>query len=111
MESGEKRCIIFVLIYNGRKSFSLLQLASYRFSLSHSISIRLTHNLSLALSSSLSHTLSLSHSISLLFYLILLLRKYTNGSVLRMHVDTINTHVVSAIINVDQQLDDEVRDY
>jgi hypothetical protein len=35
-------------------------------------------------------------------------RKYTNGSVLRMHVDTVNTHVVSAIINVDQQLDEEV---
>ena len=35
-------------------------------------------------------------------------RKYTNGSVLRMHVDTVNTHVVSAIINVDQQLDYEV---
>lgn len=25
-----------------------------------------------------------------------------------MHVDTVNTHVVSAIINVDQQLDEEV---
>ena len=35
-------------------------------------------------------------------------RKYTNGSVLRMHVDTVNTHVVSAIINVDQQIDEEV---
>ena len=35
------------------------------------------------------------------------MRKYTNGSVLRMHVDTVNTHVVSAIINVDQQLDEE----
>ena len=35
------------------------------------------------------------------------IRKYTNGSVLRMHVDTVNTHVVSAIINVDQQLDEE----
>jgi prolyl 4-hydroxylase len=34
-------------------------------------------------------------------------RKYTNGSVLRMHVDTINTHVVSAIINVDQELDED----
>lgn len=32
-------------------------------------------------------------------------RKYINGSVLRMHVDTVNTHVVSAIINVDQQSD------
>ena len=42
------------------------------------------------------------------FYRILLFRKYTNGSVLRMHVDTVNTHVVSAIINVDQQLDYEV---
>ena len=36
-------------------------------------------------------------------------RKYTNGSVLRMHVDTANTHVVSAIINVDQELDKDVR--
>jgi len=33
--------------------------------------------------------------------------KYTNGSVLRMHVDTVNTHVVSAIINVDQVISDE----
>jgi len=33
------------------------------------------------------------------------IRKYTNGSVLRMHVDTVNTHVVSAIINVDQAVD------
>jgi len=32
-------------------------------------------------------------------------RKYTNGSVLRMHVDTVQTHVVSAIINVDQEVD------
>jgi prolyl 4-hydroxylase len=31
-------------------------------------------------------------------------RKYTNESVLRMHVDTANTHVVSAIINVDQEV-------
>lgn len=31
--------------------------------------------------------------------------KYTNGSVLRMHVDTVNTHVVSAIINVDQDVE------
>ena len=34
-------------------------------------------------------------------------RKYTNGSVLRMHVDTVNTHVVSAIINVDQDVDED----
>lgn len=33
------------------------------------------------------------------------IRRYTNGSVLRMHVDTVNTHVVSAIINVDQKVD------
>ena len=32
-------------------------------------------------------------------------RRYTNGSVLRMHVDTVNTHVVSAIINVGQGVD------
>jgi len=32
-------------------------------------------------------------------------RKYTNNSVLRMHVDTLATHVVSAIINVDQAVD------
>ena len=31
-------------------------------------------------------------------------RRYTNGSVLRMHVDTVGTHVVSAIINVDQNV-------
>jgi prolyl 4-hydroxylase len=31
------------------------------------------------------------------------LRRYTNGSILRMHVDTASTHVVSAIINVDQK--------
>jgi len=30
------------------------------------------------------------------------IRRYINGSVLRMHVDTAQTHVVSAIINVDQ---------
>jgi len=35
------------------------------------------------------------------------IRKYTNGSVLRMHVDTVNTHVVSAIINVDQDCDED----
>ncbi|CAE7635707.1 unnamed protein product, partial [Symbiodinium microadriaticum] len=32
------------------------------------------------------------------------IRKYTNNSVLRMHVDTRATHVVSAIINVDQDV-------
>ena len=35
------------------------------------------------------------------------IRRYTNGSVLRMHVDTVNTHVVSAIINVEQKVDKE----
>jgi len=30
------------------------------------------------------------------------IREYTNGSVLRMHVDTVDTHVISAIINVAQ---------
>lgn len=30
-------------------------------------------------------------------------RRYQNGSVLRMHVDTSNTHVISAIINVNQE--------
>lgn len=34
-------------------------------------------------------------------------RKYTNGSVLRMHVDTVSTHVVSAIINVDQEVEED----
>lgn len=34
------------------------------------------------------------------------IRKYQNGSVLRMHVDTVNTHVVSSIINVDQGIDE-----
>eukprot|EP01038_Epipyxis_sp_PR26KG_P014712 gene14712-19776_t len=33
------------------------------------------------------------------------IRKYINGSILRMHVDTVITHVVSAIINVDQEVD------
>jgi hypothetical protein len=33
------------------------------------------------------------------------IRRYVNGSILRMHVDTVNTHVVSAIINVDQKAD------
>lgn len=32
------------------------------------------------------------------------IRKYTNNSILRMHVDTLATHVVSAIINVDQDV-------
>lgn len=35
------------------------------------------------------------------------IRKYQNGAVLRMHVDTVNTHVVSAIINVDQGVDED----
>jgi prolyl 4-hydroxylase len=34
-------------------------------------------------------------------------RKYTNGSILRMHVDTVNTHVVSTIINVDQDVEED----
>ncbi len=34
-------------------------------------------------------------------------RKYNNGSVLRMHVDTVETHVVSAIINVDQGVEED----
>jgi hypothetical protein len=33
------------------------------------------------------------------------IRRYTNNSILRMHVDTVFTHVVSAIINVDQKVD------
>jgi prolyl 4-hydroxylase len=33
-------------------------------------------------------------------------RKYSNDSILRMHVDTRTTHVVSAIINVDQDVDE-----
>jgi len=36
-------------------------------------------------------------------------RKYTDGSILRMHVDTANTHVISAIINVDQDVDEPWR--
>ena len=35
------------------------------------------------------------------------IRRYTRGSVLRMHVDTVTTHVVSAIINVEQEGVDE----
>lgn len=34
-------------------------------------------------------------------------RKYVDRSVLRMHVDTVNTHVVSAIINVDQGVNED----
>ena len=34
-------------------------------------------------------------------------RRYFSGSILRMHVDTITTHVVSAIINIGQQVDEE----
>ena len=40
----------------------------------------------------------LTHSLS---------RRYNNGSVLRMHVDTVGTHVVSAIINVDQDVEQD----
>jgi prolyl 4-hydroxylase len=36
-------------------------------------------------------------------------RKYTDGSILRMHVDTANTHVISAIINVDQDVEEPWR--
>lgn len=32
------------------------------------------------------------------------IRKYTNNAILRMHVDTVSTHVVSTIINVDQSV-------
>jgi len=35
------------------------------------------------------------------------IRKYTEGSILRMHVDTVTTHVVSAIVNVDQDVDED----
>lgn len=35
------------------------------------------------------------------------IRKYVNGSILRMHVDTVATHVVSAIINVDQDVQED----
>ncbi len=35
------------------------------------------------------------------------IRKYTNGAILRMHVDTVHTHVVSAIINVDQNVEED----
>lgn len=35
------------------------------------------------------------------------IRKYVNNSELKMHVDTLSTHVVSAIINVDQDVDED----
>ena len=35
-------------------------------------------------------------------------RKYTNGTIIRMHVDPARSHVISAIINIDQQLDTDV---
>jgi len=38
-------------------------------------------------------------------------RRYHNGSVLRMHVDTANTHVISAIINVNQEEMAEGKDW
>jgi len=34
------------------------------------------------------------------------IRMYTRGAILGMHVDTCNTHVISAIINVDSKVDD-----
>ena len=34
-------------------------------------------------------------------------RRYFEGSILRMHVDTIVTHAVSAIINIGQQVDED----
>lgn len=35
------------------------------------------------------------------------IRKYTQGGVLRMHVDTVVTHVVSVIVNVDQDVQED----
>eukprot|EP00616_Rhizochromulina_sp_CCMP1243_P006744 CAMPEP_0118976484 /NCGR_PEP_ID=MMETSP1173-20130426/18970_1 /TAXON_ID=1034831 /ORGANISM="Rhizochromulina marina cf, Strain CCMP1243" /LENGTH=473 /DNA_ID=CAMNT_0006926525 /DNA_START=54 /DNA_END=1475 /DNA_ORIENTATION=- len=35
------------------------------------------------------------------------IRRYSRGAQLRMHVDTMTTHVVSAIINVDQEIDSD----
>lgn len=35
------------------------------------------------------------------------IRKYTAGNELRMHVDTIETHVISAIVNVAQDVDED----
>ena len=34
-------------------------------------------------------------------------RRYTNGSWLTSHVDRFNTHVISAIINVDQEVEED----
>jgi hypothetical protein len=34
------------------------------------------------------------------------IRRYTNGAILRMHADTVSTHVVSAIINVDNEVNE-----
>ncbi|KAJ1406554.1 hypothetical protein B484DRAFT_209656 [Ochromonadaceae sp. CCMP2298] len=57
------------------------------------------------LSRELRQTLEDWHGAPLTLTSIYGVRRYVNGSVLRMHVDTVNTHVVSAIINVDQQVD------
>lgn len=35
------------------------------------------------------------------------IRRYSRGSKLRMHVDTVTTHVVSVILNVDQSVDED----
>jgi hypothetical protein len=35
------------------------------------------------------------------------IRKYTHGSVLKMHVDTLDTHVISCIVNVAQDVDED----
>jgi prolyl 4-hydroxylase len=45
--------------------------------------------------------------LEIFFILLRLFRKYVNGSVLSMHVDTANTHVVSCIINVDQEVEED----
>merc|ERR1719323_611488 len=35
------------------------------------------------------------------------IRQYSRGARMKLHVDTVNTHVISAIINVDQEGMDE----
>ena len=52
------------------------------------------------LSSELQETLEGWHGAPLELTSIYGIRKYTNGSVLRMHVDTVNTHVVRTFLCV-----------
>jgi hypothetical protein len=47
-------------------------------------------------------------NVTIIFLDFIIYRKYTNGTIIRMHVDPARSHVISAIINIDQQLDKDV---